>query len=155
SSRTDAVAHLDAAPRDVDARPEPVEGARHDRVDADRGAAQTQAEQTLAHESHRDAGAARVDAPTALHADAPGAHRLVPYRGVVAIRELRVRARRVAVGLAQPRVRHRAAEPHRAGLAKRLKERGGVAEVRHRLRVTQMGVGVEEADLSPEEGARL
>src|SRR5262245_46315967 len=154
-ARTDAVAYLDAAAVDLEPRGESVELARHHRVDADRGAAQPQTEQTLADESHRDSRAARVHAPAALHADGAAAHRLVTRRGVVAIGKFRVRARCVAIGLAQPRVRHRGAQAHRVGPAKRLEEGVGVPEMGHRLRVAQMGVGVEQSDLPAEEGARL
>src|SRR5262249_10571711 len=74
---TDAVAQLHVATRDVRARGESVKRARHHRVDADRRAAQAQAEQALAHQAHRDSCATRVHAPAAFHPDPPPAHGLV------------------------------------------------------------------------------
>ena len=119
-------------------------------------APQAQAEQVLAQEPHRDARAARIDAPAALDADRrPCAPRSYSCRRLVAIRERRVRARVVAVRLAQPRVRHDIAQADRIGLAQRVEAAAPLAEVRQRLRVAQMRVHVHEADLAAEEGAAL
>src|SRR5215470_3296723 len=99
-SLSHTVAQLNVATTDVHARAEAVQRARHHRIDGDRRAAQAQAEQALADESHRDPRAARVHAPAAFYADRPVAHGFVTGRRIVTVGELRVRARRVAVGLA-------------------------------------------------------
>ena len=121
--RADAVGDLDRPPRQLDARAEPVERARQHRIEAERRAPQAQAEQALAHEAHGDARAARVDAPAALDRDRAGAHLVVARRRRVAIGEVGVGARRVAVGLAQPRVRHDVAQARGVRLAERAEER--------------------------------
>ena len=106
-------------------------------------------------QAEQDAGAARVDAPAAVERDRAGAHAFVLGARLVAVGERRVGARVVAVRWPQARGGHDLAQADRVGLAQRVEEALGFADVRQGLRVTQVGVHVHESDLAPEKTGAL
>ncbi len=101
----DAIFDLDGAAEQRGGDFHAIERRRHHRIDAQYLGFHAEAEEPPHDQPECDSGAARIHAPAAVERNRSVDHAPVFLAGLVAICELRVRARVVAVGLAQGRAR--------------------------------------------------
>ena len=112
-------------------------------------------EETLHDQPHADARTAGIDPPTAFERHFAAVHLVVIIEGLVAVGEGRIRTGIITIRLAQSGGWHELADGDRVDLAERVEKSVRIAEAGERLAVTEMGMGVHDADLPAEVAGAL
>src|ERR1700730_15396045 len=128
-----------------------IEGGRYDGVDPQHAGFSTDAQETPDDQAEGNTCATGIDTPAPVERYRVAPDEPVLLARLVSIRERCIRARVVAVGLAQSGAGHDRANSDRVRLAQGMEEALSLSNMRESLCVTQMGMHVHQADLTAEE----